>query len=138
MTDTKDIFLSYIILTDHNLQNSENPLTAQLGNGITNSPIFLCCITEDYCKSHNCNLEIEYANSKDKHIVPLMIQKIDKIKEIKVNGRNHKSGIDFIIKNEFCFYSSWTRLNCYKNQNWPLDKKEEILKSIENNLNVFC
>jgi len=118
MSESKDIFISYNwgikkqvrelyqILTENNykvwmderdLQNSNSPLTAQLGTNIIKSSIFLCCITEDYCKSFNCNLEIEYANSKDKSIVPLMIQKIPKIEDIKINGRDQTSGIDFII-----------------------------------------
>ena len=118
MSESKDIFISYNwgikkqvrelyeILTENNykvwmderdLQNSNSPLTAQLGTNIINSSIFLCCITEDYCKSFNCNLEIEYANTKDKSIVPLMIQKIPKIEDIKINGRDQTSGIDFII-----------------------------------------
>ncbi len=149
--DAKDIFISYNwaikeqvkqlydILTENNkykvwmddkdLETSNKPLTSQLGTNILKSKLFLCCITEEYCKSYNCNLEIEYANSKGKSVIPLMIEKISKIEEIKVNGRDHESGVDFII-------SSMTRLNCYKDSNWPIDKKTEILNSIETCLKV--
>ncbi len=84
------------------------PLTSQLAKNILKSKLFLCCITEEYCKSYNCNLEIQYAHSEGKSMIPLMIEKISKIDEIKLNGRDdEESGINFII-------SSWPRLNCYK------------------------
>ena len=105
------------------MSDDAKPLTSQLGTNILKSKLFLCCITEEYCKSYNCNLEIVYANSKGKSVIPLMIEKISNIEEIKVNG------IDFII-------SSWTRLNCYKDSNRPIDKKTEIQSSIETCLKV--
>lgn len=118
MSENKDIFISYNwgikdqvrelykILTDNNykvwmdendLHNSDNPLTSVLATNIIKSAVFLCCITENYCKSYNCNLEIEYANKKRKPIVPLMIQRILNIGEIKIDKKNQTSGIDFII-----------------------------------------
>lgn len=125
MNDIKDIFISYNwaskkqvkelykILTENNykvwmderdLETSNIPLTAQLGTSIIKSSIFLCCITKDYCKSFNCNLEIEYANSKGKPIVPLIIEKIPKMEEIKVGGRDQTTGIDFIITLDINLY----------------------------------
>jgi len=61
--------------------------------------VILSCITTDYCKSYNCNLEVEYASAKKKEMVVLMIEKIDTttIDEFEVNERGQPSGIGFII-----------------------------------------
>ena len=84
---------------DRELEISNSPLTAQLANGIKKSKVFLSCITNDYCKSYNCNLEVEYANAKAKQMIVLMIEKIETtdIDEIQINGRGQTSGIGFII-----------------------------------------
>ena len=116
----KDIFISYnwnikdqvkklyenlkslgykVWLDDRNLETSNNALTVQLASAIKHSKLFICCITTDYCKSNNCNREIEYADSSAKPIIPLMIEKIlpTNIEEIPITGRNQFSGIGFII-----------------------------------------
>jgi isocitrate dehydrogenase len=116
----KDIFISYnwnikdqvkklyenlkslgynVWLDDKNLETSNNALTVQLASAIKNSKLFICCVTTDYCKSNNCNREIEYADSSAKPIIPLMIEKISptNIEEIQITGRNQFSGIGFII-----------------------------------------
>ena len=66
---------------------------------IKNSKVILSCITKDYCKSFNCNLEVEYASAKKKQMVVLMIERMDttEIDEIEVTGRDQASGIGFII-----------------------------------------
>ncbi len=98
----------YVILTSLNykvwmdereLNAGSSPLTAELATAIKNSKVILSCITKDYCKSYNCNLEVEYASAKKKQMVVLMIEEIDptSIDEIIVNGRNQTSGIGFII-----------------------------------------
>jgi hypothetical protein len=86
-------------LDEKDLNASNNPLTAELALAIKNSKVFLCCVTRDYCQSYNCNLEIEYASAKKKHIIALMIENLDltKIDEILVTGRDKISGIGFII-----------------------------------------
>ena len=86
-------------LDDKDLHAGNSALTAELAKGIKNSKVFLSCVTEDYCKSYNCNLEVEYASNKKKPIVVLMVQKLDPvdIDEIKVTGRDETSGIGFII-----------------------------------------
>ena len=43
---------------DKYLESSDEPLSAQLANEILESKIFVCCITNDYCESINCNNEI--------------------------------------------------------------------------------
>jgi len=119
MDETKDIFLSYnwsikpqvkklyqilnsnykVWLDERDLTTSNYPLSAQLANGIKKSKVFICCVTNDYCKSYNCNLEVECANSKAKPMVVLMVDKIDPsdIDDIEVKDRNQTSGIGFII-----------------------------------------
>ena len=92
--------LNYKVWMDERELNAGNsPLTTELALAIKNSKVILSCITADYCKSFNCNLEVEYASAKKKQIIALMIEKIDttKIDEIQVTGRNQASGIGFII-----------------------------------------
>ena len=114
-----DIFISYnwslkehVVELDKNLKNSgytvwrdenelvpgKSMLAASLANGILKSKIFLCCITKEYCSSYNCNLEIEFASTRKKQIIVLMIERLDDIDEIQINGRNLASGVGFIIK----------------------------------------
>lgn len=84
---------------DRELETSNKPLTLQLAKGIKKSKVFLSCITNDYCKSYNCNLEVEFANAKAKQMIVLMIENIKTtdIDEIQINGRSGTSGIGFII-----------------------------------------
>ena len=86
-------------LDERELNAGSSPLTAELATAIKNSKVILSCITTDYCKSYNCNLELEYVSAKKKEMIALMIERIDttKIDEIKVTGRNQTSGIGFII-----------------------------------------
>jgi hypothetical protein len=86
-------------LDERELSAGSSPLTAELALAIKNSKVILSCITTDYCKSFNCNLEVEYASAKKKQIIVLMIERIDttKIDEIQVTGRNQASVIGFII-----------------------------------------
>jgi len=86
-------------MDERELNAGSNALTAELAIAIRDSKVILSCITTDYCKSYNCNREIEYASAKKKEIITLMIERIDttKIDEIKVTGRNQASGIGFII-----------------------------------------
>jgi hypothetical protein len=84
---------------DKQLHAGNNALTAELAKGIKESKVFICCITKDYCKSNNCNLEIEFASSCKKQMIVLMIDKIEptEIHEIQVEDRLKYSGIGFII-----------------------------------------
>ena len=92
--------LNYKVWMDERELNAgSNALTAELASAIRDSKVILSCITTDYCKSYNCNLEIEYASAKKKQMIVLMIESIDttKIDEIEVTGRGQASGIGFII-----------------------------------------
>ena len=92
--------LNYKVWMDQtDLNAGSSPLTAELALAIKNSKLILSCLTKDYCKSYNCNLEVEYASAKKKQIITLMIERIDttKIDEIQVTGRGQASGIGFII-----------------------------------------
>ncbi len=86
-------------LDERELSAGSSPLTPELALAIKNSKVILSCLTTDYCKSFNCNLELEYASAKKKQIIVLMIERIDPINidEIQVTGRNQASGIGFII-----------------------------------------
>ena len=92
--------LNYKVWLDEKELNAGNsPLTAELASAIKNSKVFLSCITTDYCKSYNCNLEVEYASAKKKPMIVLMVEKLDPtdIDEIQVTDRDQTSGIGFII-----------------------------------------
>ena len=83
------------------LKVNGNDLSGQLVTAISASKIFICCITEQYCASHVCNQEIQFAN-KSKPIIVLMIEnlsieKIHLINVIKSND-NYPCGIGLIIK----------------------------------------
>jgi hypothetical protein len=84
---------------DNQLRAGNNRLTAELARGIKEAKVFVCCITKDYCKSNNCNLEIEFASSCKKQLITLMIEKLEpgEIHEIQVEDRLKYSGIGFII-----------------------------------------
>ena len=86
-------------LDERELNAGSSPLTAELAIAIKDSKVILSCITKDYCKSFNCNLELEYASAKKKQMIVLMVERIDttKIDEIQVAGRGQPSGIGFII-----------------------------------------
>jgi hypothetical protein len=86
-------------LDERELNAGSNSLTADLALAIRDSKVILSCITKDYCRSFNCNLEIEYATAKKKQMITLLVEEIDttKIDEIQVTGRGQASGIGFII-----------------------------------------
>ena len=86
-------------LDERELNAGSSPLTTELALAIRDSKVILSCITTDYCKSFNCNLEVEYASAKKKPMIVLMIEKIDTttIDLIQVTGRGQASGIGFII-----------------------------------------
>ena len=86
-------------LDEKKLNAGNRPLTAELADAIKNSKVIICCITKDYCKSYNCNLELEFASNGKKEMVVLMVEKLDttEIHKIQVTDRNQTSGIGFII-----------------------------------------
>ena len=86
-------------LDERELNAGSNPLTAELATAIKNSKVIISCITKDYCKSFNCNLEVEYASAKKKQIIALMIEEIDlaSISEILVTECGQASATGFII-----------------------------------------
>ena len=87
---------------DNKLINSDVPLSGQLANAIRNSKIFLCFITKKYSESHNCNLEIEYANTLRKKIMVLMIEPLE-IEELDAVGFLIKYNLNqrIILNNKF-------------------------------------
>ena len=71
------------------LLNNELPLSGQLASAIKKSKLFLCFISKKYSQSHNCILEIEYANTLRKKILVLMLENL-KMEEL--------DGVGLIIK----------------------------------------
>jgi hypothetical protein len=64
-------------MDETDLNAGRSTLTAELATAIQNSKVILSCITTDYCRSSNCNREIEYATSKMKQMITLLIEEID-------------------------------------------------------------
>jgi len=92
--------LNYKVWMDQtDLTAGSSPLTSELATAIKNSKVFLSCITKDYCRSFNCNREIEYASNTKKQMIILMIENMDPatIDEIPITGHDQKTGIGFII-----------------------------------------
>ena len=95
-----DNFKYKVWLDDNQLNASNSSLSGSLAEAINNSKVFISCITINYCKSYNCNLEIEYASKANKKMIILMIDDINPIDitKIKVTGKvDQPSGIGFII-----------------------------------------
>ncbi len=122
-------------LDEKDLNGGNSALTTELAKGIKQSKVFVSCVTTDYCKSYNCNLEVEYASANKKPMIALMVDRIDStdIDEIQITGRlDVTSGIGFII-------TPFVRINCYKNgQDWPNLNKDEIISAIDNSLEVYA
>lgn len=121
MTDSIDVFLSYSwavnnkikqletqltqlglkVFKEQKEENLDYPLTSQLADAIQNSNLIVSCLTVPYCRSHNCNLQIEYADSLGKSIIVLMMEDLnfEDINNIIVTGRkNTKTRIGSMLK----------------------------------------
>ena len=57
------------------------PLTDQLADGITNSRVFMCCVTKKYSQSDNCKLEFHYAKTNKKLMIILMFEHYNNIEK---------------------------------------------------------
>jgi len=66
---------------------------------ILESKIFICCITEDYCKSHISNMELEFVNDLKMPIIVLMIENLNQIyiDTLKVDDKTYTTTIGSII-----------------------------------------
>jgi len=84
---------------DYELKAGEN-LDSRLVEAITHSKLIVCCITQDYCMSKNCNLEFYYATSINKPLVCLMIQDIKptEIYKLKLKADGSTCGIGFKLE----------------------------------------
>ena len=121
MAELKDVFISYewstksqVMILEEKLKKmnfkvwrderdfktSDKPLTIKLANAIKKSKLFVCCITESYCKSYNCNLEIELANNLRKPMLVLMVDRLstEDIAKFEVADKGYTSEIGFIVK----------------------------------------
>jgi len=58
------------------LHANDGSLLGELAQAIKISKTFVCCVTNSYCESHNCNLEIEFANTLAKPLVVLMFERL--------------------------------------------------------------
>jgi hypothetical protein len=56
------------------VNGSVNKLMQQ---GIDQSELFVCCATTNYCASHNCKRELEYADYMNKNIIFILFEKFN-------------------------------------------------------------
>jgi len=64
--------------------NNKNRASKEIELEIYNSKLFICCISESYLKSLECNSEIKFANSFDKPIISLIIENIENIEQSSI------------------------------------------------------
>ena len=67
----------------------------KIAQAIDRSKVFICCITQKYCESNNCNLEFNHAYELNKPLIPIMVDDLDtrKMHEITVRARGYQCGI---------------------------------------------
>ena len=72
---------------------------SSIRKAIDDSKNVICCITKDYCRSENCNLEFNYAFNLNKPLIALLIDDLEptKLHEIDVKNRNYPCGIGIKI-----------------------------------------
>jgi hypothetical protein len=84
-----------------NLNDSKETSSSSLKHieAILESKIFICCITEDYCKSHISNMELEFVNDFKMPIIVLMIDNLNQIyiDTLKVVNKTYTTTIGSII-----------------------------------------
>ena len=87
--------LNYKIWIDRDLIGG-NILFADIQKGIENSHIVICFISKNYCESNNCMIEINFANNKNKKILPIMLDDYFKVEQ---------EGIQLMISRINSFYA---------------------------------
>ncbi len=75
-----------------NLKGGDN-IDKEKANGIRNSSLFICFISEQYCESNACNMELRLADNLKKKILPVMLQ------------REAKNGVELNIAKLITFYA---------------------------------
>jgi hypothetical protein len=87
-------------LNDSNKTSSSSlSLSLKHIESILESKIFICCITEDYCKSHISNMELEFVNDLKMPIIVIMIENLNQIyiDTLKVDDKTYTTTIGSII-----------------------------------------
>jgi hypothetical protein len=113
------IKLNYKIWIDRDLIQG-NFLFADIQNGIENSHVVICFISKNYCDSQNCLKEITLADTKNKKLLPIMLDNFFK---------DEKEGIQFMISRINKFYAYKTLETFYPwNNNHFETLKEQIFK----------
>jgi hypothetical protein len=113
------IKLNYKIWIDRDLIQG-NFLFADIQNGIENSHVVICFISKNYCDSQNCLKEITLADTKNKKLLPIMLDNFFK---------DEKEGIQFMISriNKFYAYKTPETFSPWNNNHFET-LKEQIFK----------
>ena len=62
-------------------------LNEMMSEGISQSKVFICCLTEEYCKSKNCMKEFNFADKLRKPIVYVIFEEIGGLTEPEITKK---------------------------------------------------
>jgi hypothetical protein len=98
--DTLTLDYGYKVWLDRDQLFPGMTLHGKISKAISDSKVFICCITREYCASKNCNLEFNYADEENKPMIVLMIDNIPigDIFKIKITNTNNDCGIGMLIR----------------------------------------
>ena len=108
--------LNYRVWMDDHLLVATESLYDQLARGLNESNCVVACVTEKYCHSENCKLELEFAQTHNLPVICLMLEKL---------ALNEVGSIGLLINRKMT-------LNFYKNQTdlWSGDRFEGLIKAV--------
>ena len=106
----------HIIWIDRDNLKAGVRINEEISKGIRNSSLFICFISEGYCKSIACKREIALADSLKKKILPVMLQ------------REAKNGIELIIAELNTFYAFKTPDAVF--DPWSEDLYQKLVQNI--------
>ena len=103
-------------------------LHERIQDGINRSQIVLAFLTPAYFESHNCQLEIKYANRLKKKIIYTVLEKL--------NVGALPNGMGVLLAENLCFHAydpKWTN----QNMEHYIRKLIEAVQNIENDKSMF-
>ena len=98
-------------------------------DGINNSEIVLAFVTLAYCKSRNCQLEIQYANRVKKKIVYIVLERLGNVEALP-------NGMGLLLAENLCFNTydpEWTK----QNMDHYIGKLIDAIKNVKNDKSMF-
>ena len=125
--------INHKIWIDDNSMKPCDVLHEKIQDGINNSEIVLAFVTLAYCKSLNCQLEIQYANrikkKQNKKIIYIVIEHFDNVALLP-------NGMGVLLTEKLCFNAyepEWTK----QNMDHYIEKLIEAIQNIKNDKSMF-